>query len=266
MVATLPHGARRTFSQVACSLVAILVVVNIAQSAQPEFRIETKIYQGEEKEPVSKATTLFREGVVYDFLDQPEQAAVFRKANGDHPARFILINDQNQIQTEISTEKLATTMSKLRNWAAEQRNPFLQFSANPRFNEKYDSDSGKLVLESQLMTYTVETYPTGHQEALASYHEFLNWYAQLNTLLTAGNPPDPRLKLNAALARRKVFPAKVELKRGGEDPIRAEHDFVWRLSQDDLSRIEDVHNAMTAYRQVDNREFLKLSEPVVVSK
>ena len=33
---------------------------------------------------------------------------------------------------------------------------------------------------------------------------------------------------------------KVELKRAGEDPLRAEHDFTWRLSQDDLKRIDDV--------------------------
>jgi hypothetical protein len=157
-------------------------------------------------------------------------------------------------------------MGKLRTWAAEQKDPFLQFATNPRFNETFDRENGKLVLTSQLMTYTVETNPTGHSEALAPYHEFLDWYTQLNTLLTAGNPPDPRLKLNSCLARHKVFPSKVELKRRGEDPIRAEHDFTWRLSQTDANRIEDVHNAMTSYRTVDNGEFVKLSQPVVVSK
>ena len=76
---------------------------------------------------------------------------------------------------------------------------------------------------------------------MAEYREFLDWYTQLNTLLSAGKlPPDPRLKLNDAVARRKVVPIKVELNAGRRRSLRAEHDFTWRLSQDDLQRIDDV--------------------------
>jgi hypothetical protein len=157
-------------------------------------------------------------------------------------------------------------MKKLRTWASQQQDPYLQFAANPRFDETYDRDTGKLVLASYLVTYTVETNQTQRQDSLGAYREFLDWYTQLNALLTAGNPPDPRLKLNDSLARHKAIPSKVELKRAGEDPIRAEHDFTWRLSQDDLQRIEDVRTNLTAYQQVENQEFLKISQPVDVSR
>jgi hypothetical protein len=167
------------------------------------------------------------------------------------------------VQTEVSTDKLAGAMTKLRTWAAQQKDPFLQFAANPRFDETFDANNGKLMLASHLVTYTVETNPTQHQESLADYREFLDWYTQLNTLLAAGKlPPDPRLKLNDALARHKAIPAKVELKRAGEDPIRAEHDFTWRLSQEDLQRIEDVRAALTSHRNVENKDFLQISQPV----
>jgi hypothetical protein len=248
-------------------LIAVLSIATTRSSLAAEaFRIETKIFAGEEKEPVSTSTTLFQDGVVYDFLEKPPQTAVFRKAAGNKPARFILLNDQHQVQTEISTDKLSAAIKDLRTWAAQQKNPFLQFSANPRFEETFDRESGKLVLASYLQTYTVETNPTQHQDAIGPYREFLDWYAQLNTLLATKIPPDPRLKLNEALARHKAFPAKVELKREGEDPVRAEHDFTWRLSQQDLERIEDVHTALTAYRSVENAEFLKISEPVKLTK
>jgi hypothetical protein len=227
------------------------------------FRIETKIFAGEEKEPASKTTTLFQDSVVYDFLEKPQQTAVFRKAAGQRPARFVLLNDSQQVQTEISTDKVATAMKDLRKWAMQQKDPFLQFSADPRFDETFDRESGKLVLASQLQTYTVETAPTQHQELLGEYREYLDWYAQLNTLLVSKIPPDPRLKLNASLARHSVVPTKVELKRGGEDPIRAEHDFTWRLSKKDLEQIEEVHNALSSYKTVENAEFLRLSQPVV---
>jgi hypothetical protein len=101
---------------------------------------------------------------------------------------------------------------------------------------------------------------------MTEYHGFLDWYTQLNTLLTSPVPPDPRLKLNDALVRHRVLPTKVELKRAGEDAVRAEHDFTWRLSQDDLQRIEDVQSGLTAYKQVDNKEFLQMSQPVMPAK
>lgn len=263
------RGSHHLSRHLATSLIAILFgsAVALNATAADAFRIQTKIYVGDEKEPASKTTTMFQNGIVYDFLEEPEQTAVFRKPNGDRPGRFILLNDKERVQTEISTEQLSTAMQNLTHWAAQQKNPFLQFSANPKFDETFDRNTGNLVLKHDLETYTVETTPVSlHQDALVDFREFLDWYTQLNTLLTAGNPPNPRLKLNDALARRKVIATKVELKRGGEDPIRAEHEFTWRLSQDDLQRIEAVQEGLTAYRQVNSQEFQQLAQPVATKK
>jgi hypothetical protein len=249
-------------------LASLIAAVGIAAChmavAAESFRIETKIFVGEEKEkqePISQSTTMFHDGIVYDFLENPQQTAVFRKPTGEKPARFILLYDQRQIQTEISTEKLVAAMKDLRTWAAQQRDPFLQFAANPQFDETFDRVKGKLELVSYLQTYTVETSPTQRQDALGPYREYLDWYTQLNTLLVTKIPPDPRLKLNDALARHKAIPTKVELKRKGEDPVRAEHDFTWRLSQQDLQRIEDVRANLSTYQTVGNAEFLQQSKP-----
>lgn len=261
--------ARLSFSLLA---VAIFVVVSARANAAEGFRIETKIFVGEEKEkkeknePVSSTTTLFQDGVFYDFLAKPEQTAVFRKAIGDKPGRFILLDEKNRVQTEVSTTELEGLMKKLNNWASRQSDPFLQFSAEPKFDETFDRANGKLILASHLETYTVQTKPTQHQELLNDYREFLDWYTRLNTMLTGGNPPGPRLQLNDALARRKVVPEKIELKRAGEDPKRAEHDFTWRLSQDDLQRIEDVRAALSTYQKVDNPEYLRLTASQAVAK
>ena len=227
------------------------------------FRIETKIYVGEENEeaePVSETTTLFLDGAVYDFLEKPEQTAVFRKPASGKPGQFTLLNDEHSIQTKISTDQLAGTMKKLRSWASQQRDPFLQFAANPKFDETFDKDNGKLVLASHLENYTVSTTTAQHPDVLGEYKEFLDWYAQLNTLLSSEKlPPQPRLQLNAALARHEVVPEKVQLSRAGEDPLRAEHTFTWRLSQDDQKRIDDVRAALSTFRELNNDEFLRLT-------
>jgi hypothetical protein len=248
-------------------LIAVLALIASTGPLQAEgFRIETKIFTGDEPEPVSTATTLFLDGIVYDFLANPQQTAVFRRATGGNPGRFILLYDLQRVKTEVTTDKLAGAMSKLCTWAAQQKDPFLQFAADPQFNETFDRDTGKLVLASHLETYTVTTSPTQHRDSLADYREFLDWYTQLNNLLITHQPPNPRLKLNDALARHKVVPKTVELKRAGQDPVRAEHDFTWRLSKDDLQRIEDVREAISSYRQVENVEFLKIGQQSAATK
>jgi hypothetical protein len=234
-------------------------------TAAEGFRIETKIFIGEEDdeaEPISENTTLFSQGIVYDFLKSPSQTAVFRKPVADKPGRFILLSDKEKVQTEISTEKLTRAMAKVRDWAGQHKDPFLKFAANPDFKESFEPDSGKLILASHLETYTVATSPAEHPEAVNEYREFLDWYAQLNTLLSGGPPPEPRLRLNQALARHEAVPLKVELTRSGEkEPLRAEHDFTWRISQQDTKRIEDVRAALASYRSLSNENYLAATRP-----
>jgi hypothetical protein len=230
-------------------------------SAADGFRIETAVYVGDEEKPESEATTLFLDGVVYDFLANPEQTAVFRKPTGGKPGRFILLDPQDRMRTEFTTEQLTGAMQKLRTWASRQEDPFLQFAADPDFKESFESESGQLILASHVESYTVETTRVEHAAALAEYREFLDWYAQLNTLLSGGPPPEPRLRLNAALARHEVVPLKVELTRGREkEPLRAEHKFTWRLSREDLDRIDEVRESLAAYKSVPNEQFLHTTE------
>jgi hypothetical protein len=229
-----------------------------------DFRIETKIYVGEfddEAKPVSKTTTLFLDGTVYDFLDQPSQVAIFRKPGGSKPGRFILLDNEFRVRTELTTSQLQGAMTKLRDWAGQQTDPILQFAANPNFKETFTEDGGQLILASHQENYTVSTTPARNSEALVEYREFLDWYTQLNALLGAGPPPEPRLRLNEALARHQVLPLTVELKRAGDkESVRAEHKFTWRLSHEDSAKIDHVRESLASFREVPNRQFLELTK------
>jgi hypothetical protein len=248
-------------------LVAAAVFACATAASADGFRIETKVYVAEQKEPVSETTTLFLDGVVYDFLKKPEQTAVYRKPSGGKPGQFILLNEQHSMLTKFSTDQVDGTVTKMKAWAARQKDPFLQFAANPEFDESFDDNTGKLVLASHLETYTVETMPAEHPDAMVEYREFLDAYTRLNTLLSAGSlPPEPRLRLNAVLTRRKVVPIKVELARAGEDPLHADHSFTWRLSQDDHVRIDEVRANLAKYQEVPNEKFLHDTKPHDKSK
>lgn len=239
-----------------CLAFALVALVSSAAWAE-DFRIETEVFVGEEEKPISRSTTLFQGGVVYDFLDEPEHIAVFRKPNGG-PGRFILLDVNRRVRTELSTDQLAGAMNKLKNWAARQRNPFLKFAANPQFEETFDRETGQLILASHEESYTIKTETATAPESMAEYREFLDWYARLNTLIHAGPPPEPRLQVNAALARYQVVPVTVELARAGEkEKLRAEHQFVWLLNKKDLGKIEDARAAIVAYRPVENEQYLE---------
>jgi hypothetical protein len=250
-------ASRRSSFRALLATGAALVVLATAARLQAEgFRIETKVFIGDEEAPASETTTLFLDGVVYDFLAKPAQTAVFRRPGGGKPGRFILLDADTRSRTELTTEQLTGAMDKLRSWAAGQRDPFLKFAADPQFEESFAPESGKLVLANPLESYNVTTMPADHPQAVEEYREFLDWYAKLNTLLLAGPPPEPRLRLNHALERYKVVPLEVELTRAGErESFKAVHTFTWRLSRDDFERIDEVRASLASYRPVSNEQF-----------
>lgn len=254
------YGRKRFEPRFVCvALLASFAASALAETVLAEgFRIETKIYVDGDDEPASTTTTLFVDGVFYDYLDEPEQIAVFRKPGNGKPGRFILLDPQRKVRTELTTDQLAGAMQKLRSWAGRQKDPFLKFAARPDFDESFDKNTGQLILASHIESYTIQTSPAGDPEGLSEYRSFLDWYAQLNALMHAGPPPEPRLQVNAALERLQRVPDKVELTRSGEKkPLRAEHTFTWRLSKADFERIDGTNASLAAYEPVDNAEFLQ---------
>jgi hypothetical protein len=222
-----------------------------------DFRIETHVFVGDEPEPVSHTVTLFASGVVYDFVDEPSQTAVFRRPSASRPGQFILLDPDGQRRTEISTQRIERLMKKLSRWADQQEDELLKFSANPKFEETYDESTGQLTLSSPTWTYRVATVPAEQPTAMTRFREFSDWYARLNTMMHGTPPPMPRLKLNESLSRHGVVP--VEIRRTvSEDSteLRATHLFSWRLSREDQSRLDEVRRHLANFDKVDNKSFL----------
>ena len=238
-------------------LVGLLGPAPTAEAQSQDFRIETHVFVGDEPDPVSHTVTLFAAGVVYDFVDQPAQTAVFRRPNAARPGQFILLDLAGKRRTEISTERIERLMKKLSRWADQQEDELLKFSANPKFEETFDDSTGQLTLSSPIWTYHVATVPAEHPSALTRFREFSDWYARLNTMMHGTPPPMPRLKLNEALSRHGVVP--VEIRRTvAEDSteLRATHLFSWRLSREDQARLEKARRHLANFDKVENKSFL----------
>jgi len=241
-----------------CPLALVFATLPALTPAEAqELRIETEVYSGDSAEPLSKTATLFDSGTVYDFIESPARIAIFRAPTPTHGGKFILLDLENEYRTEVSTEKIAALMDKLSEWAAEQKDPLLKFSANPVFEESFDVDTGTLTMSSKQWTYTVATVPADDLNTLKRYREFTDWYTRLNTMLQSSPPPGPRLALNKALERHEAVP--VEIRRtiaSNSTDLRATHLFTWRLSRDDRSRIEEVRRKLTGFKKVDNEVFV----------
>lgn len=228
-----------------------------------EFRIETRVYANGEKAPVSQSVTLFMGGVAYDFRDADHRVTIFRPSVADRPGRFVLLDTERKVRTEIGGDRVGVAMTKLRRWASLQSDPFLRFTGDPAFDESFDATTGELRLASDQLSYRLVTMPVASGEAMGELRVFLDAFAQLHTLLEAGVPPAPRLLVNEALAKHGVAPIEVELYSGpieGEPSLRAEHLVTWILSKQDRQRIDNATGRMTEYAEVENQAFSRAAK------
>jgi hypothetical protein len=225
-----------------------------------DFRIETKVFVGKDKSPLSQTTTLFKAGYVYDYLSSPsnpEQVAVLDKQHG----RFILLDHTRKLKTEIKSEDVLAFARQCQTLSAKSSNAFLKFAADPEFETDFSAD-GELTLSSQFINYKLQTQPANTPEAAQQYREFSDWYARFNAMSNPeSTPPFARLVVNDELATRGLVPTEVQLtisapgKLGRTVALRSEHHVSWRLLKRDEEKIAVTANQLATFKSVTFSEF-----------
>lgn len=239
-------------------IAALIAHAGLASSGLgADLRIETRVYAGPAPAVVGESLTCFRDGVVYDFRDADDRVTIFRGETASGPARFVLLDTAGKRRTSMDAEQVTAAVGKLERWARSQADPVLRFSGNPAFTETYDADTGELRLTADQLSYRLVTMPLKKPEIRLELRQFLDGFARLQTLLDAGLPPGPRLRVNEALFRHSAAPLEVELSVGdqSEPTLRAEHSLSWVLSKQDLLRIDVVGDQLASFQRVSNAEF-----------
>jgi hypothetical protein len=239
-----------------CAWLAAMLVL-ATPSAAENFRIETKVYAGKAKTPVSENVTLFQAGYVYDYLSGPERVAVFDQPHG----RFILLDPERKLKAEVKTEKVLEFASRLKDLVGKNSTPFMKFAAEPEFETGFSED-GELTLESKFITYHMKTEPAQTPDAADQYRDFSDWYARFNAMTNPGStPPFPRLAANEELAQRGLVPTEVQLTINAQPSLtarpvamRSEHHYSWRLLQRDIERIAETANQLATFKTVELSE------------
>ncbi len=228
-------------------------------AAADDFRMENQVFAGDGKEPASRSTTIFCDGVVYDYLGN--EVIVFDKA----AAHFTLLDTVRRVRTGVTCRQVTSFTERLQQSAAAADDPFLLFLAAPEFDERFDKASRELTLSSSWMTYRLLLVEAGSRAVTEQYREFSDWYAKLNTVLHPGSkPPFARLLVNAAMAKygtvaKEVFLTLTPNKKSPPQRIevRSRHQFVRRLAQSDRDRVTRTREFMTDFKTVGFGEYRK---------
>ena len=249
-------------------LVALMGGLTIPAGAQ-ELRIDTELFEDRDKEPFSENLTLFHDGTIYDFRFEPgktrsmEEVVVFRVSpNG--VGTFWLLDLDRRVKLVLSAQSLMKLVDQVKhNEKLRAEQP--QF-IEPRFNEDWNPNTGRLALSSDHITYTATGTRTGNHSALEAYNGFANWYARLNAADPRKVPPFARLALNEAMYKRGIIPEQIELTlKTGEFiesavHIKAKHYYVWTLSKSDLSMIDQVREMIASFPEIDLAGYYRLTQ------
>ncbi len=248
----------------------VFVVVLIAAAASPcalacgeDFRVENKVFMGNDTEAKIQSSTIFCAGVVYDFLEKPREITVFDKAR----KRFVLLDPLRKLRTEVSTDEVVALNQKLKAWTSSQKDPSVIFLGNPNFEESVDGKTGDLLFDSPWISYRVAAEPAQNEEIARQYREFCDWHIQLNARLHPGYKQTfARLIVNEALERRQAIPREVHLTIKSKLPFqkttaRSEHQFIRRLLQSDRDRVAQTDQFMAIFQPVVFDQYQKKLQP-----
>lgn len=238
-----------------------------AAAAGQEFRIDTEIFVGKEKEPAAETLTLFSSGLVYDFLlTGPQEVTLFDPLRG----RFTLLDPGRKLRCGLATQEVLGYVLALETHAAQSKDALFAFAANPQFTpaveefEEHGQKRTRLALTAGPMSYSAVAYHPERPEAVRALRNFADWFARLNAM--RGNlPPAARLALNEDLAKRELVPLEVTLTLGKRE-FRSRHLMTWTLSGADRKRIDQVGNYLQEFESVSFDEYRAASDKPAEAK
>jgi hypothetical protein len=222
-----------------------------------EQRVYTKVYalrpgtsDTRGLEPLLRSTTLFHAGRAFDHIEASDEIVIFEPAH----ERFVLLDPAREAQTEITFAQIenlvhgATHRAKQFIQQAEARRDtkekdilkLVKCQLEPPFREQYDPAANTLSLECDAIRYTVATAPNADAAVVKQYARYADWTARLNFVLyPRASPPEPRLRLNAALSRLQLLPVRVKLEILSQPKsVRlAEHVFDSKLTTEDRRQL-----------------------------
>jgi hypothetical protein len=261
----------------AAGLLAVLSSATIVAgvSSAQDFRVETDIFVGEEKDPFTTTLTLFADGLVYDFLLTESGEITIFDPRMQH---FTLLEPRQKLKTVITMQEVLENCISLNMHAEQSKDSFFTFAAQPKFNvtEEATKDQGqdavRLTLESGKMTYVAVGRRPEMVAAAPMYRSFADAFVRLNALRPGGTLPAPRIALNEQLGDRGLLPVEVKriiLPQGRFQKkleIRMHHLVNWKLSKTDRDKIEEAGGHRINFTSIPFEKYRELDREAMAVK
>jgi hypothetical protein len=257
-------------------LIAAVIWFAGALAARPtqaqglDFRVDTELFENQEKTPFLETLTIFADSTVYDFrLTKPQETAVFDLRRG----LITLLDESRNAKSSVTTQDLLDYCLALETHAAQEKDRLFAFCAVPQFEttDKPLERNGQSLIELRLtakpLTYTAEGQQPERTEAAKSYRHFSDWCARLNATRAGGMPPGARLALNQALAERELLPYQILKVTPASGPLgkklelRSEHRFNWTRSGEDQKKIDHASDLMATLPAISYVDFCSKKAP-----
>jgi len=225
-----------------------------------EFRIETDVFVGKEREPVAEHLTLFTPNRVYDFtLRGPKEITMLDTEGG----KIVLLDIEKQTMAKVPTEFILKFTHDIQERAEKSKNGLLDFDV------RFDEAAKTLELRGKPITYSAEGMDAEQPKATTRYREFADWFARLNSMRIGNPPPFGRLRLNRELVERQLIPQVIRRKLitnkllGKTEQAHSKHAVNWQLTNTDRRRIQEVAGHIGTFETVSWREYLGLDKATI---
>ena len=229
-------------------------------SVQHRFRVDNRLAIGEN---TIKSTTIFYDGLVYDFLDDNGQITIYDKTAGT----FFLLDQSSRLKTRVTTATLAEDFLRRKEAFRNSTDPLQNYLANPYFEVcDYEGESGLMFFRSPWVEYRFETVILDDPVVSDAYFDHCRQFTLLNIRASGFPTPMIRNELNPILEQNRRFPGKVSMTlypRGkvifSGSAIHAEstHTFVRRLQATDEAKVTQANRNRELFREVSLDDYLR---------
>jgi hypothetical protein len=223
-----------------------------------DFRVETDVFCGADKEPDVQYLTLFQDNTVYDFREtSPREITLYEIPRN----RVVLMDETRKVKVTLTTDQLLRTAADMKSQVDETNSLFF-FACHPVFDRLLDEKTNALTLASKQLTYRIKGSKPKNPDTVRRYQEFADWSARLSAMRQGGLPPFARIEVNTAIAEKGWLPDEVErnltagtLLNQRKLDLRTRHLPNWTLSETDAKRIARAGDYLVTFTEIPFAEF-----------
>lgn len=243
-------------------IAATLFCWTVAASAAlaQDFRVDTEVFIGDQKEPVAETLTIFHGGRVYDFLlTGSKEITIYDPRRG----QFSLLDVERKLKSSVTTQELLDHAEKINEAVEKENDPFLTAVARPQFEQQIEpfqergQDLVRITLTSKEIIYRAVGKKPDQPAAVQAYRQFTDYFARFNAARPGNLPPGARLALNKVLAEQELIPVSVERiittpgPLGKKLEVRSKHLINWIIAGEDEKKISHAGDCLARFEAIE---------------